>query len=513
MSMKETEEMILPGLNNLTRRGFLKVAGCASLAAGAAWALWRVSTDEPRKPNILVIVADDLGYADTGFQGCRDIPTPNVDSIASNGVIFTDGYVSCPVCAPTRAGILTGRYQQRFGFEHNPGPESYAAENFGLPLSEKTLAERLKPLGYATGMVGKWHVGFKRELTPPERGFDEFFGFLNGAHNYLPRKGAQQESILRGHDPVEEKEYLTDAFGREASAFVEKHKEHPFFLYLPFNAVHSPLDASPKLLEKFASINDPLRRTYATMLASMDDAIGRVLEKLREHHLEENTLIFFLSDNGGPTTETSSRNDPLRGNKAQVYEGGIRIPFAMQWKGHLPAGKKVNQPIIALDIVPTVLYAASSTPVTEDKLDGVNLLPFLKGETEKPPHDQLFWRMGEQHAARIGDWKLVGRRGQAAEIYYLPKDISEKTDLAARHPEKVKELQTAYNEWNAKNIPAQWVRQDRSTEPSGSTSREERFDRLDRNGDGKISPAELPQPELFKRLDRDGDGFISKKDL
>jgi arylsulfatase A-like enzyme len=245
------------------------------------------------------------------------------------------------------------------------------------------------------------------------------------------------------------------------------------------------------------------------MLASMDDAIGKVLGKLREHNLEENTLIFFLSDNGGPTPQTSSRNDPLRGCKGQVYEGGIRIPFAIQWPGHLPAGLTVREPVISLDIVPTALVAASGVPGAEDRLDGANLLPFLKGETGNAPHDRLFWRMGGQSAARVGDWKLVCQRGQPAEVYNLAEDVGEKTNLAGKAPEKLRELQAAYDEWNATNMPAQWVRQD-GTGPRGAQAEPgEWFKRLDRNGDGKITTNELPRAELFRKLDRDGDGTIS----
>jgi arylsulfatase A-like enzyme len=237
----------------------------------------------------ILIIADDLGCADLGAYGGKEIPTPNIDSLAAGGVRLTSGYVSCPVCSPTRAGLMTGRYPQRFGHEFNPGPANVAEDKFGLSLKEPTIAERLKPLGYATGMVGKWHLGYKAEHHPMKRGFDTYFGFLGGAHSYVNPGG----TILRGTEPVDEKEYLTDAFAREAAAWIDGAKDRPFFLYLAFNAVHGPMDASEKRLGKFASIADPKRRTYATMLSALDDGVGRVLEKLREHKLEERTLVFF----------------------------------------------------------------------------------------------------------------------------------------------------------------------------------------------------------------------------
>ena len=316
-----------------------------------------------RRPNILIILADDMGYAEMGCQGNKDVPTPNIDSLAKNGVRFTNGYVSCPICAPTRAGLMTGRYQQRFGFETNPGPEAYADEKFGLPRSETTLAERLKAAGYVTGMFGKWHLGYQPDLQPTARGFDEFFGFLSGANNYLPntRRGAARNPILRGTQTVEEKEYLTDAFGREAVAFIEKHREKPFFVYLPFNAVHSPLEASEKYTEAIPC--DPATRNAARSppcLPRWTTTSAACSRRCANIELEERTLIFFLSDNGGPTPQTTSSNVPLRGYKGQVLEGGIREPFIIQWKGHLPAGKVDDRPVIALDIHPTALAAAGA---------------------------------------------------------------------------------------------------------------------------------------------------------
>ncbi len=420
-------------------KSLLIVAGAALLAA----------SPQDRKPNIIVIVGDDLGCADLGAYGGKEIPTPNLDSLATNGVRFTNGYVSCPVCSPTRAGLMTGRYQQRFGHEFNPGPVNAAEETFGLPLKETTLPERLKGLGYATGMVGKWHLGYKPEFHPLKRGFDSYFGFLGGAHSYQkPGK-----DILRGTEPVDEKEYLTDAFAREAAAFIDGAREKPFFLYLTFNAVHLPMEAPEARREKFASIANPKRRTYAAMLTAMDDGVGRVLARLREHKLEEQTLVVFIADNGGPTPANTSRNDPFRGTKGQVYDGGTHVPFLAQWKGKLPAGKSYDAPVIALDLHPTAVAAAGGPP--PEKLDGVNLLPYLTGEKSGPPHEALFWRFGAQAAARMGDWKLVLQQGKT-ELYNLSEDIGEKSDLAAAKPEKLKELQAAYAKWDSELAEPLW---------------------------------------------------------
>lgn len=479
MTSDARDPSIITDLASLTRREFLTRASATSaglLMAGRllprAFAAQAAST-QPSRPNIVLLLADDLGYADLGVQGCRDIATPHIDSIAKRGVRFTSGYVTCPICAPTRAGLLTGRYQQRFGFEHNPGPERAASETFGLPREELTLAERLKRAGYATGMFGKWHVGYREGLRPTERGFDEFFGFLTGAHDYDPTVSRPTNPLLRGTTPVTEKEYLTDAFAREAMAFVDRHKDRPFFLYLPFNAVHSPLQAGAKVRDRVKDIKDEKRRTYATMLSAMDDAVGGVLGKLREHRLDDRTLIFFLSDNGGPTWQTTSRNDPLRGYKGQVYEGGIRIPFLMQWHGHVPAGRVYDDPVVSLDIHATALTAAGVPVKPEMKLEGADLVPVLNGKKD-PPHEALFWRFGWQTAARKGDWKAVARRGSAPQLFNLSRDIGEQTDLAAKEPERLRELQAAYEQWNAGNIPAKWRRSERESSGRGRRYRSRR---------------------------------------
>ncbi|MEK6259695.1 MAG: sulfatase [Planctomycetota bacterium] len=431
----------------MLRVGCLIAFGVASLAQGA----------ETTKPNIVVIVADDQGYADLGIQGGKDIPTPNIDSIAKNGVRCTNGYVSGPYCSPTRAGLLTGRYQQRFGHEFNPGGAS-ASGDLGLTLNEKTLANRLKSAGYATGMVGKWHLGSAPKFHPMQRGFDEFFGFLGGAHSYF-EVGNARDAVQRGTEPVDKVSYLTDDFAREAVAFIDRHHQHPFFLYLTFNAVHTPMHAPPKYQERFASIENEKRRTYAAMTSAMDDAVGAVLGKLKEAKVHDNTLIFYISDNGGPPVNASN-NGALRGFKAQTLEGGIRVPFFVQWKAKLPAGAVYEQPVIQLDILPTALAAAGTPAVSDTKLDGVNLLPYLMGEnkeTKAAPHEALYWRFGLQTAIRMGNWKLVQHReSKSHELYDLSKDIGETTDLAKQHPDKFAELEAAWKKWDSELVEPTW---------------------------------------------------------
>jgi arylsulfatase A-like enzyme len=326
-----------------------------------------------------------------------------------------------------------------------------------MPVDQVTLAQRLRALGYITALFGKWHLGEEAKMLPTERGFQEFFGFLGGAHPYHPGKG---KAILRGQKEVNEQEYLTDALAREAENFIDRHRKEPFFLYLSFNAVHTPMQASADYLKLFGHIEDPQRRTYAAMLASMDNAVGRVLAKLTKHGLDEDTLIVFLSDNGGPTmvgtTINGSRNFPLRGSKRTLLEGGVRVPFLIAWNGKLPAGKTYDHPVIALDILPTVVTAAGGELKADWKLDGVNLLPHLQGKQMAPPHEALYWRFGTQFAMRKGDWKLVQYDNTGPHLYNLKADIGEETDLAAKHPERMKELRAAWERWNEGNVAALW---------------------------------------------------------
>ncbi len=414
-----------------------------------------LSVASARQPNLLVIVADDLGYADLGIHGCKDIPTPHIDSIAFNGIRCASGYVSGPYCSPTRAGLMTGRYQQRFGHEFNPGPPTEKNVDLGLSTKQLTMADRLRAGGYLTGLIGKWHLGHGEEFHPLNRGFQSYFGFLEGSHPYFEKAGLAR-MMLRGHKAVEETEYLTDAFAREAVKYVKEHHQDPFFLCLAFNAVHLPLQAPPKYLQRFAHITEPKRRTYAAMLSAMDDAIGSVLEQLRKDGLEENTLIFFLSDNGGPTAN-SSHNGALRGTKATTWEGGIRVPFLVQWKGTLPAGTVYEPPIIQLDILPTALAAAGEEVTSELKLDGVNLLPHFLGEIEGNPHAHLYWRFGAQMAVRSENWKLTQGRGETQpSLYDLSQDLGEQHDLSLEFPDRLRDLKDAWVKWNAELAKPAW---------------------------------------------------------
>jgi arylsulfatase A-like enzyme len=440
----------------MNRREFLSFLGAATAAVGAGNLFAADAVPVKRKPNIIVFVVDDLGYADLGCQGSAELATPNIDSIAANGVRFTSGYVSCPVCSPTRAGMLTGRYQERFGHEFNPGPGRAASTKEGLPLTERTVAEDLKAAGYVTGMIGKWHLGMAPKFHPQKRGFDEFYGFLGGMHSYIDAKAMPNNLILRNSQPVDEKEYLTDAFNREAVEFVDRHHEQPFFLYLPYNAVHLPLQAPQEYLKRCAHIRNTRRRIMAAMLLAMDDGVGMVLDRLRRYGIEEDTLIFFFSDNGGPTPVNHSSNAPLSGLKTDLYEGAIRIPFMCQWKGRIPAGVVSDEPIISLDIMPTSLAAAGVALPKERAIDGVNLLPLLTGQTKQPPHEMLFWRYGELQAVRRGNMKLLRVEGESDKLFDLAADIGEKHDLAAEKPGVVRELGAALSRWNGELAQPLW---------------------------------------------------------
>jgi arylsulfatase A-like enzyme len=411
-----------------------------------------------RKPNVIIILADDMGYADVGFNGCRDFPTPNIDSIAEGGVRFSDGYVSHPFCSPTRSGLMTGRYQQRYGHENNPKYDP-RDEISGLPTSEIALPQVIAQAGYVTGQVGKWHLGAAPKFHPLKRGFQEQFGFIGGGHDYFKQQmeGEAKEYLIpleRNGKPVAEKEYLTEAFSREAVAFIRRHAKDPFFLYLAYNCPHTPQQVSEKYLDRFRTIKDEKRRLYAAMNAALDEGVGNLLSTIHELKLDSDTLIFFLSDNGGPIGVNGSHNDPLRGGKGQVYEGGIRVPFAARWTGRLPAGKVFKQPVISLDILPTAVALAGGRLPTDRKIDGVDLMPHLLGKATRPPHERLFWRTGGgvAYGVREGRYKLVKIQGQT-QLFDLESDIGETTDISAAKPDVLQRLDKAREDWNKELIP------------------------------------------------------------
>jgi len=420
----------------MKRRNF-----CATFAAGVAAPL-----PQARKPNLLIVLADDMGYGDVGCYGSPDVPTPHIDQLARNGVRFTDGYVSCAVCSPSRVALLTGRYQHRLGHEFNSGPPARESEvNFGLPREAKILPDFVKPAGYRTGVIGKWHLGVRPGYHPLDRGFDEFFGFLTGGNAFVTTRtpGAvnvattdgngripetRDAPIYRNREIVAEDRYLTDAFAEEAAAFIQSNRSQPFALYLAFNAIHTPLHATAKYVDRVAAIANPKHRQLAAMTVALDDAIGSVLAALNQAGLDRDTLVVFLSDNGCPTMTGAGTNYPLNGEKVTYFEGGIRVPFIMRWPGRIPGGKVYSHPVVSRDILPTFLSAAGIGSGVQ--FDGVDLMPHVQGQSTSVPHEVLFWRGGKGRAVRKGKWKLVEFGDSFSALYDLSKDIGEKNDLS-----------------------------------------------------------------------------------
>ena len=470
----------------------MKLSQSTPLMALLLTAATAVPASAADQPNIILLFADDLGYGELSCQGNPEIPTPNIDAIAQHGVRFTDGYVAGPNCSPSRAGMLTGRIPTRFGYEFNPTGPLNEQPGFGLPVKEITIAETLQNSGYTTGLIGKWHQGGTADYHPFRHGFDEFFGFLHEGHYFVPppykgvttmlrrktlpsgftgrwvgNKGLiytdhmggnepdydADNPITRGGQPVVETEYLTDALTREAVDFIDRHDDKPFFLYLAYNAVHSPLQGADAYMKKFSHIEDIHRRIFAAMLSNLDDSVGAVMKQLRESGLEENTIVFFLSDNGGPTRELTSSNLPLHGGKGTLYEGGVRIPFMMQWKGTIAPGQVYTKPVSSFDIYATA--AANSEGVTAPKqVEGVDLIPFVTGKVTGTPHETLFWRQGGKAGLRHGDWKAVRMGGRKSpgkakwELYDLSKDLSETTNLASSNPRRLAELVALWEKMN-----------------------------------------------------------------
>ena len=377
--------------------------------------LFSCGTSNNKPPNVIVIISDDQGYADVGFHGSNEIFTPNIDRIAKNGVVFSEGYVSYAVYSPSRAGLITGRYQNRFGYSRN----ILLAPNdslMGLPLSEQTLPDVLNNVDYKTKAIGKWHLGAHKSLVPEKRGFDEFFGFLIGGHRYFPEdltlndlteaRRQMDGYITKIYDNgkrINTKKYLTEELSDNAVKFIEDNSDNPFFLYLSYNAPHTPLQATTKDLERNKHIDIEKRQTYAAMVSSMDDGIGLILDKLEQKNIFENTIVFFFSDNGGVEWYNFSDNGPLRGIKGDFFEGGIRVPFAMQWPNKIEPGTIYDKPIIALDIFATVASAAKAEKYIKNEIDGVNLIPYLSGNKSGLPHEYLYWKNPDKDIDVIRD--------------------------------------------------------------------------------------------------------------
>ena len=436
---------------------------------------------EPARPqNVVIILADDLGIGDVcSYGACAPgRSTPNLDAIARQGARFTRAYSAAPICSPSRAALLTGRYPQRFGHEFNPdGIERGAREGLGTPLSETLLPQHLKPRGYATGIVGKWHLGPGPAQHPLERGFDEFFGFAHGAKLYFPTvnepgihwiaeeaKAGKEKTeqnpknpLQRGRDPVQEPGYLTDAFTREAVSFIERHRVEPFFLYVPYNAPHTPLMADDARYAKFSGVEGESRRVHAAMMGALDDGVGAIVDALRQNGVLEKTLLVFTSDHGCPTNIDACSNDGLRGGKRILLEGGVRVPMLALWPGTLEPGRVIDEPVSLLDLAATAVELAGAEPPAERKLDGVSLVPLLRGEAQTLEREALFWRHGTNWAVSRGDWKLIGFAGLEQPLLFdLSSAAGETRDVRAEKPEVAADLGRLYREWERGMVVPLW---------------------------------------------------------
>lgn len=451
-------------MKTVSKPRLFKIAGLGLAVAGLTSLNCRAEQGSV-KPNILLIMADDLGYADVSFTGGKDIPTPNIDRIAKEGIFLSQFYVTCPYCAPSRAAVLTGRYQQRFGMDNNPRDGS--AED-GIGAGEVLLPVQLKAAGYRTGLVGKWHLGAGEEHHPNRRGFDEFFGTVHGGHQYVPvdpmrlsehwrfyADNLQRNGVKAVHD-----RYVTDQFTDEAVRFISESAGCPFFLFLSYNAPHTPLQAPPELEAGFVHLKDPKRITYAAMVRSLDNGVGRVLTQLDQAGLSENTMVIFMSDNGG-RTDSGASNAPYKGRKGDPLEGGVRVPFAMRWPGKIRPGSVSGEMVSALDLFPTLAAAGAQLPAGVD-LDGFNLDPVLRsGSWGTPPRDRLFWRQlsGDRvvKAVRLNGWKWGVTRHKAEFLHEIDSDPFEKNNRLKDLPEQAEELRKEFENWSQQVGMPRWT--------------------------------------------------------
>ncbi len=433
--------------------------GCQAPESGEAMVAWDPpAAAHASPPNIVLILCDDLGYADLGFTGCEDIPTPHLDRLAREGVLCTDAHVSASVCAPSRAGLLTGVYQQRGGFEANLGSGE------GLLPGTRTFAADLQGAGYQTCLVGKWHLGSKPGSRPDAMGFDHFTGLLGGSRSYFPidkKTPSKQQRIERDGEvlPEESLGYVTDAFTDEGVRYIEERDPaKPLMLFMSYTAPHSPMHARPDLLERFSSIENPRRAKYAAMVACLDEGVGRLRGALETEGMADNTMIVFLSDNGGATTNASD-NGPWRGMKGSKWEGGHRVPFVVHYPGRLAPGQ-FDGCLSSLDLAPT--FAAAAQCVDALPSDGVDLMPFLESKARGPVHGELFWRRAVAAAYRDGDWKLIridekdGTR-RPPILVDLASDPGERSDVSGAHPTRVEGMLQKLESWESGLMEPRWM--------------------------------------------------------
>ena len=460
------------------------------------------------KPSIILILADDMGMNDVGYHGENDrIMTPYIDSIANKGVQFSQAYATASVCGPSRSGLLTGVYQQRFGCGENPNgagfPDKMKYPMAGLPLSQSQISEELKSQGYTNGMIGKWHMGFDLKLRPNQRGYDSFYGFINGSHSYIDwtQEFAQNKSrwpIFRNEQmepantgkqlrifkekqvQVVEENYLTDLFTKEAVNFIDRNADKPFFLYLAYNAVHHPWQTTKHALEKTKHLaEDKNYHVFASMVYAMDEGIGKVMAKLEDKGITDNTIIIFMTDNGTPQGQgisgarkdssrerggtTMSSAGKFRGYKGDTYEGGIRVPFCIKWPAKIKAGLKYDHPVSALDLQPTLVKIAGGSadnPAKGFAYDGVDIIPYILGENgHKRPHETLYFRRDTDYAIRKGDWKLQWNDAHGPltiTLHNIKEDPEERNDLIAQYPELAQQLQDAFDKWDNSLPDNEW---------------------------------------------------------
>ncbi|MCB0707496.1 MAG: sulfatase-like hydrolase/transferase [Saprospiraceae bacterium] len=515
LSMLPILALLIYGIWPLPNTDFTISVDSEKMAYKAAYMQQEALLPSTQKlPNIVVILADDLSRQDVSRYGGEHVQTPHIDAIGANGVTFTEAYAASPICAPSRAGLITGRYPQRFGFEinlHERYPRnrleyfvfSYlldtgnwkvaALQNWevpsvaemqkqGLPPSEFTLAEYLKPLGYQTAAIGKWHLGFNESAIPNNRGFDYHYGFYEAFSLYAPedasnivnqhltdfsdphiwKKGRMGTcAIVRNGEPVQEETYLTNRFAAEAKEWITAHQEDPFFIYIPFSAPHTPFQVTKDYYDQFDQVRSPEKRIYYAMIKALDDAVGSIMEHLKALNLEENTLVFFMSDNGGAEYTLAADNSPLKGGKFSNFEGGINVPFMMQWKGVLPEGVECNDPVSSLDIFATVAALTGVGVPTDRTYDGVDLLPYFLTDSlmGKRPHETLYWRSKYHKAIREGDWKLIrDDMSQKTVLYNLKEDKYEQVDQSAAFPEVVAQLSLNIKEWESTLMDPAWPR-------------------------------------------------------